>query len=171
MKPEKKPLYRKFNNRTYHADRYLPRDKDASKDRGTKNGVRKSMHSNLAWHTRDYTPLYMFLLKHVGDDFDAVFSEVKPRIEEEEPLWHMVAKCDLDISDKGYIRVFNSFYSQIYVDDEGKLQKVNPDLDIENFYPYCPCCTHTFNGVPFVNKFTEGKYLYVVDNLNEEEND
>jgi hypothetical protein len=41
----------------------------------------------------------------------------------------------------------NSYYSGLYVDETGLLQKVNPQLTPEQMKPYCDCCTHTFNGV------------------------
>ncbi|WP_342345930.1 hypothetical protein [Pseudomonas palleroniana] len=43
----------------------------------------------------------------------------------------------------------NSYYSGLWVDEAGLLQKVNPQLTAEQMEPSCDCCTHTFNGVVF----------------------
>ena len=46
-----------------------------------------------------------------------------------------------------------SEFSGLYVDDEGLLRRANPDLSVENLYPFCSCYIHTFNGTPFTNSF------------------
>jgi hypothetical protein len=53
----------------------------------------------------------------------------------------------------------NSYYSGLYVDDDGKLAKVAPELRNEDLWPSCPCCTHTFNGAPFVRNYDPEKRI------------
>ena len=43
----------------------------------------------------------------------------------------------------------STFFSGLWVDDAGLLQRVNPQLTLKQMKPYCNCCTHTFNGVVF----------------------
>lgn len=43
----------------------------------------------------------------------------------------------------------SSIYSGLYVDENKRLQIVNPALKAEDMTPNCQCCTHTFNGVVF----------------------
>lgn len=43
----------------------------------------------------------------------------------------------------------NSYYSGLWVDEAGLLQKVDPQLTPELMKPFYDCCTHTFNSVVF----------------------
>jgi hypothetical protein len=100
----------------------------------------------------DYTPLFRFLLSKVGSDWSDVFSEAAARLDRVEPIYWVVARADHERQD--CVRVDESTYvSGLYVDENGLLQKVNPHLGVDSLYPRCKCCTHTFNGVPFVNRF------------------
>ena len=119
---------------------------------------RRSMTKSMGGDVQrglDYTPLYKFLLKNVGRNWDEVASEASPRISNDEPLYHLL---DEEFhSDKGTVRVGdNSYFSALFVDEDGVLQMVAPDLSIEELYPSCSCCTHSFNGERFVN--TEIRY-------------
>ncbi|WPN22790.1 hypothetical protein [Pseudomonas marginalis] len=103
------------------------------------------MHSHQR-HGFDYTPLFRFLLSKVGHPWDQVFSEAKARLDRPDPVFWMVAQHESDKQD--YVRTDeNSYYSGLYVDEGGLLQKVNPQLTPEQMKPCCNCCTHTFNGV------------------------
>lgn len=158
MNKEIKPLWKKLNK----PKSYKTHDVKvgAKFDKNTKDGVKRSMSSdNRNNHWKDYTPLYKYLLKHVGEDFDKICSDIYPRIDERNEIWFIVAERENDIRDKGYVVVGNSYYSQLFVDENNILQKVKPELINENFYPYCDCCTHSFNGEPFVNKWVYGKCL------------
>lgn len=104
--------------------------------------------------TRDYTPLFMFLLSRVGKKWDEIYSEVITRLPSPDPIYHMVAR------DRSravpYIRYGeSSYYSGLYIDAEGILQKVDKALDNTTMTPSCKCCTHTFNGKPFTKKYQE----------------
>ena len=44
-------------------------------------------------------------------------------------------------------------FSGLYVDEEGKLRKVDPAFGPEHLTPLCSCCTHTFNGARIAGKW------------------
>lgn len=107
-----------------------------------------SMRGRLR-HGRDYTPLFRFLLAHVGDDWATVYREAAGRLDRPDPIFWMVARSDAE--KRSIVRVGESSYvSGLYVDETGRLARVAPDLGVESLRPSCSCCTHTFNGVPFV---------------------
>lgn len=159
MKTEVKPLYRKMNTRVRHGSHHFIQ-KDAKYDRNTKKGIKKSMSSHKSTGL-DYTPLMMYLISSVGKDWNEVYNYAIKRLDSEEPIYWIVAKSDLD--KKNYIRTGQSFYNGLYVDENNILQKVNPNLNNEDLKPDCPCCTHTFNGKPFINEYhqetTSSNYL------------
>jgi len=149
MKKEVKPLYRKVNTRARNVHHNT--GGDARHDRHTKKGLSKSMKQGKE-RGLDYAPLHMFLLSKVGKDWDVVFSEARARLDREAPIYWMVALHECDR--KETVRIGeSSIYSGLYVDENNVLQKVNPNLHVGIFTPSCPCCTHTFNGKPFIKKF------------------
>jgi hypothetical protein len=96
----------------------------------------------------DYTPLFRFLHSKIGQPWDEVFSEAVARLDKSEPIFWVVARHEYDRLDM--VRVGECTYvSGLYVDDDGLLQCVNPQLSIEHMTPTCTCCTHTLNGVRF----------------------
>lgn len=102
-------------------------------------------------HGRDYTPLFRFLLSRVGASWDEVYAEAKPRLDTHEPIYWIVATSEATKRD--WIRTDEStYFSGLYVDDQGILCIVNPALKPEDMTPYCTCCTHTLNGVRFGSK-------------------
>lgn len=145
----KKPLlYRSVNTRTHgvrHGSGGAYRYERNTKTEKNTLATRGSMYSHQR-HGFDYTALYRFLLSKVGQPWHAVFSEANARLDRPNPVFWMVALHESEKQD--YIRTDeNSYYSGLYVDDAGLLQKVEPQLAPENMKPYCDCCTHTFNGV------------------------
>ncbi|MGC5703612.1 hypothetical protein J4P02_25790 [Pseudomonas sp. NFXW11] len=147
---EKEPLYRKVNTRTRgvnHKNEPSYAQQRHSKALAAKEHQRGSMHSGKRLGL-DYTPLFRFLLSRVGQPWDPVFSEAKSRLDRQEPIFWQVALHEHQQQD--YVRLGHcAFYSGLYVDAQGLLQKVNPDLHAATMSPDCPCCTHTLNGVPF----------------------
>ncbi|TCL00664.1 hypothetical protein BXY66_3311 [Shimia isoporae] len=140
----KSPLYRKVNTRTHGvrhgclriAERKKHEDK---KRRGMRQGLR---------HGLDFTPLYKFLLSKVGQPWDGVYSEAVSRLPNDEAIWWLVARSEVDR--KGVVRTGeSSYHSGLFVTEDGLLCKVDPDLRSADMRPTCPCCTHTFNGEPF----------------------
>ncbi|WP_244657907.1 hypothetical protein [Pseudomonas fluorescens] len=84
------------------------------------------MHSHQR-HGFDYTPLFRFLLAKVGQPWDKVFSEANARLDRPEPVFWMVALHENDKDE--YVRIGeSSYYSGLWVDEAGLLQKVNPKL-------------------------------------------
>lgn len=156
MRGKKEPLYRKVNTRArgvYHhkgGEARWQRGTRAAKQNEAQHG---SMHSGRQ-NGLDYTPLFRFLLSKVGEDWDAVHSEAVARLDRQEPIYWMVALNEADR--RSYFGAGeSSYYSGLYVDDANRLAIVDPDLKNEDLEPSCPCCTHTFNGVPFVKKWRD----------------
>ena len=119
-----------------------------AKDAGVARG---KMRSNLR-HGGDYTPLFRFLLSRVGKEWDEVSSEARARLDTAEPLAWMVAETDMDRT--WIVRIGeSSYWSGLYVDGQGLLQLVAPDLTLDDLVPRCSCCTHTFNGERFTQAF------------------
>lgn len=146
---ELKPLYRKVNTKARgHHHHTGP---DAKHTRGTKKGMTSKMKQGKQ-RELDYTPLYRFLLSKIGQPFDQVYSEAIKRIPEAEPISYLVKE---DNTGQGYTYCGeSSMYSTMYVDDQGLLQLVKPELVNTDFKPTCWCCTHTFNGKPLTRKWS-----------------
>ncbi|WP_443692230.1 hypothetical protein ACRZ5O_27470 [Pseudomonas protegens] len=147
---EKHPLYRKVNTRTRgvgHKNSPSYAKQRHSKALLAREQQRGSMHSDKRLGL-DYTPLFRFLLSRVGQPWDEVFSEAKGRLDREEPIFWLVALHEHERQD--YVGLSGcAYFSGLYVDTQGLLQKVNPQLSAATMSPNCPCCTHTLNGVPF----------------------
>ncbi len=149
----KEPLYRKKNTKARGVHHNF--GSDAKYDRYTKKGISKSMKKDVE-RGLDYTPLYRFLLSKVGEDWDMVYSEAVSRLDSDEPIYHLVASDDSQKKD--YVRCGeSSFYSGLFVDSDNKLQLVNPEFKNEDLSPSCHCCTHTFNGKPFVKSYNPNR--------------
>lgn len=154
MRGKKEPLYRKVNTRA----RWVHHNKggSASRDRNTKatknnDAMHGSMHSNRQ-NGLDYTPLFRFLLSKVGEDWDTVHSEAVSRLDKEEPIYWMVARNEVE--KRATVGIGEStYFSGLYIDENNRLAVVDPSITVEDLEPYCACCTHTFNGKPFVKKY------------------
>jgi len=155
MNRDKKPLYRKENKTPYGFHHNNPGD-DFKNIRHTKKmknfegnhvGMKSGKNRGL-----DYTPLYKFLLSKVEKDWDSVHKEAVSRLDRQEPIYHLVALHEHEKRD--FVRMGeSSYWSGLYVDENNKLQKVNPNYTINNVYPSCWCCTYTFNGKKVTNKY------------------
>lgn len=155
MNREKKPLYRKVNTKARGVHHWT--GPDARHTRNTKQGMTEKMKQDVR-RGLDYTPLFKFLLSKVGQNFDEVYSEAMQRLEfsnNDNPIfWMVVPENDrFGLRKRGYFYSENAIYSALYVDENGLLQYVNPDLKNENFAPSCSCCTHTFNGNVLSRKY------------------
>ena len=154
MRPAKKPLFRKVNTRT-HGVRHGSGAK-AKWERNTKASSRNEatlgpMHSTHR-HGLDYTPLFRFLLSKVGENWDALHSEAVSRLDSEDPIYWIVARTEEE--GQPYVRVGeSSYYSGLFVDAQRRLSLVDPSLDEHSLKPFCPCCTHTFNGRRFTQTY------------------
>lgn len=159
----KEPLYRKINKRVRKLGAHMDFGGDARHDRHTKSAkvaldegvTRASMHSKEQ-RGFDYTPLYRFLLSKVGQDWNSIHSEAVSRLDKPDPIFYLVALKAED--EEEFVRVGdNSYYSGLFVDSEGKLQKVKPDLCsgyLNSVMLGCTCCTYTLNGVAYVTQAT-----------------
>lgn len=146
---QKEPLYRRVNTRTrgvrhgggeYRWTRHLRAEKARP----------QSMHGKER-QGLDYTPLFRFLLSRVGSDWTTTHSEAVSRLDTPDPIFWLVAIHEADR--KNIVRVGeSSYYSGLYVDADNTLRVVDADIRIEELQPHCTCCTHTFNGKPFVRK-------------------
>ncbi len=148
MNKEKSKLSRKVNTTTFNVHHNFGGDfKDARHKKETLE-LTKGKMSGKKERGLDYTPLYRFLLSKVGSDWNEVFSEAKSRLDKSEPIFWQVALTEEDKKD--FIRIGeSSYFSGLYVDNNGILQLTNPQLQAKDMKPYCDCCTHTFNGKLF----------------------
>jgi hypothetical protein len=156
MNRKKKPLYRKVNTKArgvrhdFGGDYKNTRNsKKRSKTVKMKRGVKRGL---------DYTPLFKFLLSRVGRPWEPTHSEAISRLDKEDLIWYIVLRTEEDLrwGAKNYVRVGeSSYYSRLYVDEKGLLQKIDPSFDHTTLTPDCKCCTHTFNGIQFTKKYKE----------------
>jgi hypothetical protein len=153
----KAPLYRKENKTAYNyqgdkgGDYRHSRHTKQTQQNALDEIAHQGMKSNMA-RGRDYTPLFRFLLSKVGLNWDAVYSEAVSRLDTDQPIFWMVALREEDKEDT--VRIGESTYwSGLYVDTNNTLQIANPNVTVNDLYPGCNCCTHTFNGIVFPNKF------------------
>jgi hypothetical protein len=140
---QKPPLYRKENT-TAHGVRHRSggnfRDERKSRLPIQAESNRTKMHGKVQ-RGLDYTPLFRFLL-----------SKVKERLDKTEPIFWLVALREHERED--YVRIGeSSYYSGLFVNEDGTLQVVNPSIGPSSLQPTCKCCTHTFNGTPFTKPF------------------
>lgn len=143
---KKEPLYRKVNTKARNVHHSFGGDYKYSRHK-KKETLEQTKGSMFRYKKRglDYTPLFRFLLSKVGYNWNDVFSEAKSRLDKSEPIFWMVALNENEKKDK--ITVGEAtFFSGLYVDDDGILQISNPNLKITDLKHYCTCCTHTFNG-------------------------
>ena len=94
------------------------------------------------------TPLFRFLPSRVGSEWDGVYGEAVARLDRPDPLFWIVARNEGERREMVRVRK-STYYSGLYVDDDGILRLVNPDLRAGDLVPSCTCCTHTFNGLRF----------------------
>jgi hypothetical protein len=151
---DKKPLYRKVNTTARGVLHLHGGDFRDSRKASTSDALesKRAAMNGRKQRGLDYTPLFKFLLSKVGLPWNAIHSEALSRLDRGEPIFWIVAIRGEE--KKEYLRVGEaSYYSGLYVDDEGRLQLVNPNLGPESLAPQCQCCTHTFNGIRFTRKY------------------
>ena len=147
MPYQKKPLYRKVNTTARGVSHNHGGDFADSRSRKNPPNMKKGVRRGL-----DYTPLFKFLLSKVGCMWDDIYGEAKSRLIEEDPIFWLVHHEFDSASD--YVRVGeSSYYSGMFIDTEGYLRLVDPSIDQHSLAPWCSCCTHTFNGKIFTQKF------------------
>ncbi len=143
---QKEPLYRKVNTKARNV--YHNFGGDFKHIRNKKQETLEQIKGTMARKKErglDYTPLFRFLLSKVGKEWNDVYSEAKSRLDKTDPIFWLVA---LNADDKkDFVRVGeSSYFSGMYIDNDGILQLTNPKLEPSDLIRYCECCTHTFNG-------------------------
>lgn len=149
-------LFRKVNTTARGVRHDLGGDFKTS--RNAKNDSREfaigSMHGKQL-RGLDYTPLFRFLLSKIGSDWDQTFSEAVSRLDKPDAIFWLVAKNDAQKQEM--VRVGeSSYFSGMFIDEDGKLQLTNPLIKAESLMPFCSCCTHTLNGKVFGGKYPSG---------------
>ena len=174
MKTNKPPLYRKVSKTTHngfeHAD--YGYNERSSHARHTKKGMKRGMATQHVRGNRklhDYTPLFKFLLKQEGRDWDEVWQECVARLDSTEPVLCMVinirnnglVRDDFEIDTeesfvdfkgrrvqfhKSFCYGEGSSYSTMYVDKNNKLQFVDKNYVTGPNYECERRWGETFNG-------------------------
>lgn len=151
-----RPLYRKVNTRArgvhHHFGGDFRHQRAAEKLRDELQGT---THGRRRRRGLDYTPLFHFLRSKVGQDWNAVFREAVARLDRPDPISWVVALEESKKQDLVCVGE-SSYFSGLFVDDNGRLQLVNPALSVNDLTPSCGCCTHTLNGIPFIRKWKPG---------------
>ena len=145
----KKNLYRKVNTKARWVFHHFWGDYKYSrnKKRETAEQVKCTMHGKQQ-RGLDYTPLFKFLLKKVGSNWDDVYSEAVSRLDRPNPIFWLVAINENQKKD--YVRIWeSSYFSWMFVDKEGFLQLTKPNLKLSDMKTFCTCCTHTLNWEVF----------------------
>lgn len=173
----KKPLYRKVSKTSHNGFPHADYDSNPRSrySRHTKKGMKRGMNTQedpRGHGVYDYTPLFMFLLKQEGRDWDAVWKECTARLNDTEPVSYMVINIKknglvnpnviIEFSDKPSldwkgrdtanvnVKSFRygegSRYSTMYVDHENKLQFVDKNYVSGPTYEIERRWGETFNG-------------------------
>ena len=145
----KKPLYRRVNTRArgvhhdHGGDFRHSRNQKGEPPRQMSRGRKRGL---------DYTPLFRFLLSKEGQLWEPVYREAASRLDRTEPIFWLVARPGE--AGTAVVRIGeSSYYTGLFVDEGGRLRRVDPGIGPESLAPGCPCCTHTLNGVPFTRPF------------------
>ncbi|TCC87357.1 hypothetical protein EZ428_21920 [Pedobacter frigiditerrae] len=146
---QKEPLFRKVNTKARNVHHNFGGDFKYSRNKKqeTLEQAKGTMYGKKE-RGLDYTPLFKFLLSKVGSEWNEIFSEAKSRLDKTEPIFWLVALNQNEKED--FVRISEStYFSGMYIDDEGILQLTNLTLKPADLKHYCDCCTHTFNGTVY----------------------
>ena len=156
MQAAKRPLYRKVNTTARGVHHNFGGDFRETRRHGNADDA-TSQHLGMHKGTRrglDYTPLFRFLLSRVGRNWDEVYSEAVGRLDRKDPIFWLVALRE-DAA-QAYVRTGeSSYFSGLKVDGDGVLRVVDSSIGPGSLPPQCPCCTHTFNGIPFTRRYQQ----------------
>lgn len=149
----KRPLYRKVNTTAHGVHHDDGGDYRDSRAQSKRTPAVRSMGAK-GRRGLDYTPLFRFLLSKVGSNWDQVHSQAIARLDREEPIhWMVDVHAPLSTPEPTFRAGESSYWSRLYVDAEKLLQVRDPAITHRTLHPFCACCTNTFNGVPFTNKY------------------
>lgn len=141
----KKPLYRKVNTKTHGVRHNFGGEFKDVRHKLKDSDVQHSSMGGKIERGLDYTPLFKFLISKVGQSWDNVYGEAIGRLDKEEPIFWLV-HTEKTMSKQMVQIGVSSYFSGLYIDDDKKLQFINPNLTKDDLIPKCTCCTHTFNG-------------------------
>ena len=106
----KKPLYRKVNTTARGVHHFHGDDYKSARKKESAVGMRRGVQRGL-----DYTPLFKFLLSKVGSRWNDIHSEVVTRLDNQEPIFWLVA-MDYESANE-LVRVGeSSYFSGLFVD-------------------------------------------------------
>ena len=149
MNKEKSKLFRKVNTKTFNVHHNFGGDfkNSRNKKQETLEQTKGKMFGKQE-RGLDYTPLFRFLLSKVGTEWDLIFSEIKTRLDRTEPIFWIVS-LNHNKKEDFIIVGESSYYSGMFVDENGILQLSNAELKATDLKHFCECCTHTFNGIRY----------------------
>lgn len=156
MQKAKSPLYRKVNTTARGVHHRFGGDFSTARRRVNAGEIHVDDLSMQKGGRRglDYTPLFRFLLSRVGRKWDETYSEAVARLDRREPIFWLVAMREGEA--QAYVRTGEaSYFSGLKVDADGILRVVDPSAGPGTLVPQCPCCTHTFNGTPFTQRYQQ----------------
>lgn len=144
-----KPLYRKENKVSLSNKYNVSTGSEYRYQRHSKaflNDDRNHKSMTSGKYGYDYTPLFKFLLSKVGSDWDKIYAEAKARLNDPEPIFWMVALQESER--RSIVRLGDStYYSGLFVDDDGILAIVNPNISSTELPDPHPGETISFNGL------------------------
>lgn len=144
-----KPLYRKENKVSLSNKYNVSTGSEYRYQRHSKaflNDDRNHKSMTSGKYGYDYTPLFKFLLSKVGSDWDKIYAEAKARLNDPEPIFWMVALRESER--RSIVRLGDStYYSGLFVDDDGILAIVNPNISSTELPDPHPGETISFNGL------------------------
>ncbi|WEK21027.1 MAG: hypothetical protein P0Y49_07725 [Candidatus Pedobacter colombiensis] len=145
----KKPLYRKENKVSLSNKYNVSTGSEYRYHRHSKaflNDDRNHKSMTSGKYGYDYTPLFKFLLSKVGSDWDQIYAEAKARLNDPAPIFWMVAMHESER--RNLVRLGEStYYSGLFVNEDGKLTIVNPNVSSYDFPDPYPGETLSFNGI------------------------
>ena len=166
MKQNKKDnlLYTKLNKNTRLYEYYYTTTKNRyrynrhSKDMDKANKKSHKNNTNCSYsRIYDYSPLYKFLLKNVGNNWSEIFRVCQSKLNDMEPITKMVINVNtrglvidnVDIKNiNQYTPYFksgpNTCFSTLYVDENNIIQYVDKLFEIKKSHYFNE--TLTFNG-------------------------
>ena len=157
MNKEIKPLYRKRNTKVLNSGYWIwSSGGDYKYERHfykndfetTKLSMKKNRGADY-----DYTPLYWYLRKHVGENWNDIYSNILPRLpntKEGREAWTYFVNQPYEKNKLAIVSYGpRAYYSALYIDENNLLQIVDPTIGVEHFnatygrdFPE----TYTFNG-------------------------
>jgi len=182
---EKKPLYRKVNKTTHNGHPHLDyrgkvRYKYQRHTKATKfeeeneismKTIKKNENFLFEDNRYDYRPLMKFLLKSVGKNWSEVWKECVSRLNTTQPVHWIVLNVGknglrYDVDPNELVQMFryseDSYYSTLYVDENGILQYVDKNYIKEHAdYPNTEW-GETFNGKVWDNKTNSYRLIKMI---------